>query len=342
MKVSIIIPVYNVEPYIERCLLSALNQTYQNIEIILVDDCGQDKSIAVAQQVINNHQNGYKTSILKHEHNRGLSAARNSGTKEAKGKYIYYLDSDDEITPQGIEILISLVNKYHDVIMVQGNTQTIPEPFKKKDWRNILYKNFPEYVNSNEWIYLHFYDRIRLHFYGIKRKLIPMNAWNKLLKKDFIIDNNLFFKEEIIHEDELWMFFLVKKLDSLAFTTKYTYIHNVRQGSIMQSGNNYKSIQSWHIILKKILNDFNDPLYEYYIKKYISKLYYEMCLINLDTKESELYVLYKKLLTDFINILIKKKKIMYIMPLLLLLLPQFYYKSFVGKVIFKFFMVLAK
>jgi glycosyltransferase involved in cell wall biosynthesis len=334
MKVSVIIPVYNVEPYIERCLLSALNQTYQDIEIILVDDCGQDNSMAVAQQIIDNHPNGYKARVLKHEHNRGLSAARNTGTKEAGGEYVYYLDSDDEITPYCIEVVLDLASKYQGVEMVQGNTQTIPVPSKEKDWRNILYKGFPEYVNDNKWIYLHFYD--------VKKKLIPMNGTNKLVKRKFVLDNDLFFKEGIIHEDELWMFGVVKKLNTIAFTTEYTYIAYKRVGSIMQSNNNYKSVQSWYVILKEIFNDFNDPFFEDFNKKYIRKLYGQMYSINLDTNESELYYSYKRLVKDIIGNLLKRKKIMFTLPLYILLMPPFVYKYYVGKKSFGLFIKLVK
>jgi len=334
MKVSIIIPIYNVELYIERCLRSVLNQTFQDIEIILVDDCGQDNSMAVAQQIIDNHPNGYKVRILKHEHNRGLSAARNTGTKEAGGEYIYYLDSDDEITPDCINVLLNLASKYQGVEMVQGNTQTIPIPPKKKDWRNISYKGFPEYVNCNQWIYLHFYDG--------RRKQIPVNAYNKLIRSKFIVDNGLFFKEGIIHEDAIWMFFTVKKLNTIAFTTEYTYIAYATPGSIMRSGNNYKSIQCCHIILEEIFGNCNDPHFEYFFRKYMGLLHFKMYSINLKTKESELYHPYKILVENIIKDLLKKKKIMLTLPLYVLLMPRVIYKSLVGRVFFYLFMILVK
>jgi len=329
MLISIIIPIYNVELYIERCLLSALNQTYRDIEIILVDDCGQDNSMVVAQQIVKNHPNGHKVLILKHEHNRGLSAARNTGIDASSGEYVYYLDSDDEITPNCIEVLLNMSSKYQWVEVVQGNTMTIPKPPIKKDWRNIHTKNFPEFVNSNKWIYS--------HFYGMKKDQIPVNAWNKLIKRKFIVDNDLFFQEGLIHEDEMWMFFMVKKLNSIAFTSEYTYIHYITYGSIMQSGNNYKNIQSTYIILRKIFDDFDDLHYEYFKKKYLRVLYYEMCSINLNTDESELYHSYKTLVKNIIRQSFKRGKIFFALPIYILLMPQFFYKSFVCKQFFRLF-----
>lgn len=99
MNVSIIIPIYNVASYIEECLRSVMLQTYQGkMERLMVDDCGTDDSIAIAEKMIANYSGPIKFQIMHHEYNRGLSAARNIGTLQATGGYLYYLDSDDEIT----------------------------------------------------------------------------------------------------------------------------------------------------------------------------------------------------------------------------------------------------
>ena len=152
MKVSIIIPIYNVSQYIKRCIDSVISQTYQNIECILVDDYSPDNSIHLAEEIINSYKGAIDFRIIHHTQNEGLSSARNSGTNVATGDYLYYLDSDDEITPGCIEKLLALVEKYPNVEMVQGNMQTIPSPNKQSDWRNILYKRFPEYSAQNDWI----------------------------------------------------------------------------------------------------------------------------------------------------------------------------------------------
>ena len=100
--ISIIIPIYNVEPYIIRCVDSVLRQTYRQLEIILVDDCSPDHSMEIARKHIeaSTSSKGLKFKYIKHEKNRGLSAARNSGLDAATGEYIYFLDSDDEITEE--------------------------------------------------------------------------------------------------------------------------------------------------------------------------------------------------------------------------------------------------
>ena len=95
MKVSIIIPIYNVAPYIKRCLQSVADQTYKDIECILIDDCGSDNSINLAKEFIYDYKGNILFTILHHEENKGLSAARNTGLRYAKGEYVYFLDSDD-------------------------------------------------------------------------------------------------------------------------------------------------------------------------------------------------------------------------------------------------------
>ena len=122
MNVSIIIPVYNVAPYIEDCLRSVIGQTYRGvIECLIVDDRGTDDSIAIAERLIKDYSGPIRFEILHHEHNRGVAAARNTGALKAKGDYIFYLDSDDEITTDCIEKMMAVASQEPDIEMVQGN-----------------------------------------------------------------------------------------------------------------------------------------------------------------------------------------------------------------------------
>ena len=109
VRISIIVPIYNVEPYIERCLRSVMIQTYSNIECILVDDCTLDNSMKICDCLLGNYIGPIEFKVLHHDHNRGLSAARNTGTDAATGEYIFYLDSDDEITPDSISLMVAEV-----------------------------------------------------------------------------------------------------------------------------------------------------------------------------------------------------------------------------------------
>ena len=107
MKVSIIIPVYNVEKYLEKCIKSVLNQTYQNLEIILVDDGSKDKSAIICDEYMVKDN---RITVI-HKQNGGLSSARNAGIEVATGEAVFFLDSDDYISKECIEKLVKLMKK---------------------------------------------------------------------------------------------------------------------------------------------------------------------------------------------------------------------------------------
>lgn len=107
-KVSIITPVYKVEQYIAECVQSVIDQDYDNIEFILVDDCGGDDSINIAEKLlIESTRSGLSYKILRHEGNCGVSAARNTAMLAATGDYIFCLDSDDKLMEQCITVLLA-------------------------------------------------------------------------------------------------------------------------------------------------------------------------------------------------------------------------------------------
>ena len=108
IKVSILVPIYGVEKYIERCAVSLFEQTYKNIEYIFVDDCGTDNSIGILKDVIDRYPcRKEQTRIIRHTRNRGLAAARNTAVKEATGEFICHVDSDDWVDQTLIEQLVS-------------------------------------------------------------------------------------------------------------------------------------------------------------------------------------------------------------------------------------------
>lgn len=216
MKISIIIPVYHVEPYIVRCLQSVVAQkNSSDMEIILVDDCGTDNSIALATDFLAGCR-GINYQILHHTQNGGLSAARNTGLKAAKGEYVYFLDSDDTITCDCIEQLIQPLQHYnYDFIIGNYKTQSSLKEFPPLLLCNRSYKSNKEILHSyanGEWY---------------------MMAWNKLCNREFLFKNNLFFKEGLNHEDVIWSFNLACKAESMYAIANKTYIYTVRENSIM-------------------------------------------------------------------------------------------------------------
>lgn len=246
MKVSIILPVYNVAPYISRCLKSVIDQTYtESMECILVDDCGQDDSIEKAQQIIDQYQGQIQFRIVRHEHNRGLSAARNTGIEVSHGDYLYFLDSDDWLDYHCIASMIALVEHYPGVEAVQAGA--IMHGGEAKPWLDMKSSVLPEFIQGREAIKPIF----------LNRKQIPVIACNRLVKKDFLLRQELYFQEDLIHEDELWTFNLARYLTSLAILKQNVYHYEYHESSIMAKASPQKS-SSLTLIARQMIDGIDD------------------------------------------------------------------------------------
>lgn len=224
LLVSVIIPVYQVSDYVERCLLSVMNQTYQDIECIIVDDCSADDSIAKCKRLIDCYQGSIKFRIIHHEQNRGLSAARNTGTKAASGDYLYYLDNDDEITSDCIERLVAIVVNHPEAEMVIGNHERIKNG-------EIIFHKFKHQVSE--------YHSNKEVFASFKKHELPIAAWNKLIKRSFLTQNTISFIEGIVWEDTPWSFFVYKNLSNLYICYQVTYHYYIRPNSIVTGSDKY-------------------------------------------------------------------------------------------------------
>lgn len=220
-SVSIVIPVYNVQDYIVKCLDSVAAQTYTgSMECLIIDDCGTDDSIRLAEQYVKQYNGHIVFRIIHHEHNKGLSAARNTGIKEAQGEWLYFLDSDDWIIPECIEWMGNVQKKHPQSEIVQGGA-TATGNNQCFQWLNIANKSLPPYSDDKKWIKQAFLTDLT----------IPVTAWNKLVRRDFIISNDLFFTEKVIHEDVIWTFFLAKRVSHIAFCMDISKHHRVSKPS---------------------------------------------------------------------------------------------------------------
>lgn len=220
IKVSIIVPVYNVSPYICDCLMSVMSQTYTGcMECLIIDDCGTDDSIAISERMIADYTGSIQFRILRHKQNRGLSAARNTGTLQATGNYVFYLDSDDTISHDCIEKLISPILRDDSIEMVQGNVK------RHKSIRESLRQFGKKYVpiaTTNE--------EVRKTYFHLKQ--MNVTVWNKLIRRDFLINNDIFCMEGVLFEDYLWTFIFLKYLHKVAFVSDITYYYRIRPNSI--------------------------------------------------------------------------------------------------------------
>lgn len=284
MKISIIVPVYNVEQYIKECFDSIAAQTYKGyIECIFVDDCGQDNSVAVLEKLIAEYKGPIQFSIIHHEHNKGLSGARNTGIRQAKGDYLYFLDSDDTITSDCIEKLVMLTEKYPGVEMVQGSTKS------KHRFFHITPSSAPKYSANHRWI-----KKTML-----RRCVLPMTAWNRLVQTQFVLQHQLFFVDRMIHEDEVWNFMLAKYLNKVAYCYEVTYNYRDNQEGIMHQVESDQSrylpvvdYLSKHISKPLVCSELecvysllgknnNFKLYDNYLKKIHYSKNAIHCLLNL-------------------------------------------------------------
>ena len=217
MKVTIIIPVYNSSQFIARSLRSVFNQTYKDFEIILIDDHSSDNSISKIEQLKAEAPPFLqgKIKLLRNNKNRGQSFSRNKGIEAAKGEWIFFLDSDDEITPDCLETLTQHCNKHE---MVIGN-------YKIKGKQNSIGA-----FTLEEGEY-HADTIIPLQ---LDWKIYTM-VWNKLIKKEFIIKHRLYFLEGVIHEDNLWSFCSAFCLEKIYITQNKTYTYHIRVNSTERS-----------------------------------------------------------------------------------------------------------
>lgn len=220
MTISIIIPVYNVAPYVEQCILSVMHQTMRHgVECIIVDDCGNDDSMDRVEKLIAGYDGDIEFSILHHDHNRGLSAARNTGIDAARGQYLYFLDSDDWIVPECLELMQERVNEHPDVEIVFAGATHSTGRYK---WLDYTTKQLPEYTDDNDW----------LRTSMLRRFDLGMTVWNKLISREVINTNNLSFGKCLVHEDEIWNFQLSLCVHRAAFIARNTYHYNARKDSL--------------------------------------------------------------------------------------------------------------
>ncbi len=212
--VSIIIPAYNIEKYIGKCINSVLEQTYKNIEIIVVNDGSTDRTKAIIKE----KAKADKRIRIINQKNAGLSAARNIGIKNAKGDYIVFIDGDDFVENNFLEKLIEKTRTDKSDIVVcsfktiQNNNETIEKGYNKT-------------ATGEE-------ATIQLL---LKQDNLDVVTWNKIYKKNLFLDNNIFFPNGEIHEDSLTTYKLYSKAKKVSYIKEPLYLYYKRSGSITTS-----------------------------------------------------------------------------------------------------------
>lgn len=147
-KVSVLVPIYCVEKYIERCARSIFEQTYQNLDIVFVDDCTPDKSIAVLQSVLSEYpKRKDQVRVVKHNYNKGLAAARNTAVNSSLGEFIMHVDSDDFLATNAVELMVHMQNCTGADIVSGSAIQLLPSK-QQITLHSIEYKNHLEMASD--------------------------------------------------------------------------------------------------------------------------------------------------------------------------------------------------
>lgn len=242
--ISINIPIFKCEKYILRCLESVKNQTYNNIEIILVNDCTPDESMAVVRDFVNKNPN-LNIKVIEHEENSGLSVVRNTGIRASSGKYIYFLDSDDEITEECIEVLVKNVLQTDAHIVIAQNRWINTFDHTTKDF------GFPTIAPKK------YFDNNLEIFSVYSNGSLPSSSWNKLINREFVINNEIFFVPGLFAQDELWFFHLLLKTDTLSIIDDITYLYYLHGESVIFNRKK-KNFENFLTILEHFTQSYKD------------------------------------------------------------------------------------
>ena len=264
--ISVIIPVYNVEDYLHVCINSVLKQSYQDFEIICIDDASTDSSLDILKYFA---QKDSRVKILKNDSNNGPGYSRNKALDVANGKYIFFLDSDDWIEKETLEFLFNQC--------------------EKDDLDVIMFKNIVFYENKMDFGYEEYYDMD----YMDEREGTIFNHWdlqsdevfnlpvgpcNKLYKKSFLDKYAIRFPNgNLIQEDNPFFFKVITLAEKVGFSTKHLYTRRRRSSSLMESLYDEKLFSRIYIadlLVKYFLSDVK--LYKHYKKELFNRVFYNL------------------------------------------------------------------
>lgn len=285
IKVSIVIPVYCVSDYIEGCILSVMKQTYPCIECIIVDDASPDDSIEKCERLIAEYQGPISFTILRHKQNRGVSAARNTGSDAATGEYVYYLDSDDEIIPDCIEKLAKPLLGDSSIEVVQGNYVWIK---KKSESPKPAIKNLNQGGDYDT------HEASRMCYFENKMSYV----WNKLISRKFLSNCQIQFKDGVMWEDLLWNLMLSKQISHLYIVPDVTYLYYRRRRSITTGLKRNEKIRHTSIIYNEIANNLTPGEEDLEVLHYLNQFCQHYLVAKGDPRFNHAYSVFYKVLTE--------------------------------------------
>lgn len=256
-KISVITPVYNVEAFISRCIISLMKQTLDEIEYIFVDDASPDSSIGILQEILNRYpERNSHVRLIRHDKNLGLPAARNSGLEVASGDYIFHCDSDDFVEKDMLETMYKAA--------VMNNADIVYCDWYLSFKNNERYMKQPECSSSMEALK------------SMLRGIMKYNVWNKLVKRCLYKDNNIIFPAGYGMGEDLTMVRLVARAEKIVHIPEAFY-HYVQSNT----GAFSKTYSERHLLeLRHNVSMLTDDLY----KIYGSSIEREIAFLKLDVK----------------------------------------------------------
>lgn len=247
--VSVIIPIYNVEEYLDECVRSVIAQSYRNLEIILVDDESPDN----CPEMCDNYAKKDNRVYVIHKKNAGLGAARNTGMDLAHGEYIIFLDSDDYWSKNTIEILVNEAEEKNlQVIMFAA------EPFLDGIEKGKVHMTA---YNHDKYCYT-VASGIQSYWRNIEDGEYYAQACMRFCSLQYLKNRNFRFDEGIIHEDESWSFFSYVLADRVECISNRLYKRRYRSGSIMTSESSVKSCQGYSVSIANMLQAYEEKEFE--------------------------------------------------------------------------------
>lgn len=279
IKISVIVPIYNTEKYLGKCIDSIVNQTYKNLEIILVDDGSPDKCGVICDEYAKTDD---RIRVV-HKTNGGLSDARNAGMRIATGEYFAFIDSDDWIEPQMFERLIDNVMRFNAEISVGGVVDLLEKGNDYIPFKSTFDGEIKNYVLDKK-------DAMKKYFLG------SWSAWDKIYRRDLFEDIRYPVGE--INEDEAIVLKLLDRCSNVCYTNEvlYNYVHRPKSSSITASAFSSRKL-AWHEHCKSNLDFIKQnysELTEYAEKRYYSSVIFSLTSISFEKNKQP----YKEILQE--------------------------------------------
>ena len=274
-EISVIVPVYNSEKYLSKCLESLVNQTFQDIEIICIDDGSTDKSL----EILKNYAKKDKRIRVLSQENQGVSAARNKAMENASGKWLAFCDSDDTVP---LDAYKKMYEKGKDKDIVIG-------AYAKIEPNSVKYQKIRTKKNESVFSIL---------FY-------TPTLWNKLIKRELVLQNDLIFKNVLLGEDVIFLCSLLPRLQKITVISDNVYFyyrHDIEES--LSHTYNYRYFQAHIYCREYLLDQLRSEEYFPEVQKYVYEklsvllIEYIFRITDLEDKEKAFVLLKKYLIND--------------------------------------------